>query len=59
MIANVVYKNGDVKTEELTVDDAAVRLKTDSDVQAIEFFERGLNTLLEKKLEQALVLGLK
>lgn len=59
MIANVVYKNGDVTTEELTVDDAAVRLKTDSDVQAIEFFESGLNTLLEKKLEQALVLGLK
>lgn len=59
MIAKVIYTNGEVRTEELSVSDAAVRLKTESDVKAIEFFEDALNELLATKLEQALVLGLK
>ncbi|MFG0514937.1 hypothetical protein [Kluyvera intermedia] len=59
MIAKVIYTNGEVRNEELSVSDAAVRLLTELDVKAIEFFEDALNELLAKKLEQALVLGLK
>lgn len=59
MIAKVIYTNGEVINEELSVSDAAVRLLTELDVKAIEFFEDALNELLAKKLEQALVLGLK
>lgn len=59
MIVKVVYKNGDVQNERMSVDDAALRLKTDGDVQSIIFSEDSANKLLEKKLEQLLVLGFK
>ncbi|HDC4672337.1 hypothetical protein QM190_06855 [Enterobacter hormaechei] len=59
MIVKVVYKNGDVQNERMSVDDAALRLKTDCDVQSIIFSEDSANKLLEKRLEQLLVHGSK
>ena len=46
MIAKVIYTNGEVRNEELSVSDAAVRLLTELDIKAIEFFEDALNELL-------------
>lgn len=57
MIVKVVYKNGEVKMEDLSVDDAAIRLKTECEVQAIEFPDDVLNGLLEKKLAELLNCG--
>ncbi|HIE3987215.1 hypothetical protein PTR15_08530 [Serratia nevei] len=59
MIVKVIYKNGEERNEDISVDVAAIRLKTDIDVQAIDFYDDSLNRLLEKRLEELLVLGLK
>ncbi|CAI0913753.1 hypothetical protein [Serratia quinivorans] len=59
MIVKVIYKNGEEINEDMSVNDAAIRLKTDVDVQAIEFPDDASNRLLEKRLEELLVLGLK
>lgn len=59
MIVKVIYKSGEEINEDMSVNDAAIRLKTDVDVQAIEFPDDASNRLLEKKLEELLVFGIK
>lgn len=58
MIVKVIYKNGEEINEDMSVNDAAIRLKTDVEVQAIEFPDDASNRLLEKKLEELLVFGI-
>lgn len=58
MIVKVIYKNGEEINEDMSVNDAAFRLKTDVEVQAIEFPDDASNRLLEKKLEELLVFGI-
>ncbi|HAW2200201.1 TPA: hypothetical protein JLO99_002726 [Escherichia coli] len=57
-MVKVIYSNGEVKHEDLTVSEAAIKLKTD-DVQAIEFDNDSSNKLLEQKLAELLNIGFK